>query len=133
MFRVSYKNITFFFLIKHILFLIFMMLTTHNYNLLDLSNIKTGSDLFFYLWLIFFLPVINILILLAPLYFSFRIKSGFTFLLAILVIFIVEYFIFVYFTSAKHIDVKGVYSAIFTALVFYLFFFRRVNEKINPV
>jgi len=123
----TFLNILLYLFVKYIVFYIFLMFKNADFKLLEVNNIKKGEDLFYYLWLILFLPLVQILIFSAPLYYSFKVKNPLYFLLIISIIFIAEYFIYVFFTSDKHVDMNGIYNGIIGALLLLLFFFKYIK------
>lgn len=127
MFKVSFKNVLLYILLKYLLFFIFAMFMTNNFKLLHFYNLKTGEDWFLYLWLVLFFPVLSMILFSAPIYFSFRLKRIGYFILTISAILVAEYFVYVFFTSEKHVNMKGVYNGVISLLVFYLFFFKQIN------
>lgn len=126
MFKPTFLNIILYWVVKYITFYIFLMFKGNNLKWLDINNIKNGEDLFYSLWLVLFLPVVCILIFSAPLYYSFKVKNTASFLLIVTAIGIAEYFMYVFFTSEKHIDMNGVYNGILSLLILLLFYFKPI-------
>jgi hypothetical protein len=126
MFKASFKNILLYILLKYLLFFVFAMFMTNNFKLLRFYNLRTGEDWFYYLWLILFFPILSMIFFSAPIYFSFRLKNIVYFILAIMAIIVAEYFVYVFFTSERHLNMKGVYNGIISLLVFYIFFFKQI-------
>ena len=129
MFKVTLKNILLYILFKYLVFFIFMMIITNNFKLLRFYNLKTAQDWFYYFWLILFFPILSMIIFSAPIYFSFKIRHAFYFILAIMAIFISEYFVYSFFTSEKYMNMNGVYNTIISIVVLLLFFFRNIKLK----
>lgn len=102
------------------------MFTTNNFKMLQISNIKNGSDLFYYLWIVLFIPVVNMLLFSVPLFLSFKVKRGVYFSAIIGLVTIAEYFVYVYLTSQNHIDIRGVYIELIGLGVFCLCFFKSI-------
>lgn len=127
MLKPSFINIILYTLLKFIIIYIVFMIATSNFKLLQLNNIQNGSDLFYYLWLVLFIPVMNMLFFSVPFFLSFKIKSKTYFLITVVSIAVLEYLLYVYFTSQKYIDVKGTYIELISLGVFYLLFFKRIN------
>lgn len=123
MLKFSFLNILFYFLIKYIVFYAFLMFKDNSFKLLEIGNIKNGADLFYYLWLILFLPVACMIIFTAPLYFTFKVKSIIYFLLLIGLFVVVEYFIYTYLASQAN-PINGVYNGVISLLLLFLFFFK---------
>jgi hypothetical protein len=126
MLKATFKNILLFILLKYLIFILSAMIFTGNYKLLEIQNIKTAEDLFYYLWLVFFFPVVAMIFFSCPLYFSFRIKSHFLFVFCIAGIFLSEYLVYVYFTSAQYFNMKGVLNLILSITFFFFLFHREI-------
>ena len=127
MFKTTLKNIILYILFKYLIFFIFMMIMTSNFKLLHFYNLKSAQDWFYYLWLILFFPILTMIIFSAPIYFSFKIRQAFYFLLAIMAVFIAEYFVYCFFTSEKYVNINGIYNEIISLLVFILFFYKHIS------
>lgn len=126
MLKLSILNILLFWFVKYIAFYVFMMFKNNNFAFLKVNEIKTGEDLFYYLWLFLFLPVVSMLIFTAPVYFSFKVKSLVYFALVIAAVLIVEYFVYTYLASTSDF-MNGVYNGIISVLFLLLFFFRHIS------
>jgi hypothetical protein len=126
MLKATFKNILLFILLKYLIFILSAMIFTGNYKLLEIQNIKTAEDLFYYLWLLLFFPVVAMIFFSCPLYFSFRIKSHFLFVFCIAGIFLSEYLVYVYFTSAQYFNRTGVLNLILSFTFFFFLFHREI-------
>ena len=135
MLRPIFRNILLFFFVKYLLFYILLMFKNNDYSLIQLSNLKNFQDVFYYLWIFLFLPVICIILFSAPVYFLFKLKGKVYFMLLMVAFLVAEYFVYVYFTSNKHPDINGIYNEIISLLLLLLFFFKNINlifgQKIN--
>lgn len=129
MLKASFKNILLYILVKYLFFYVVMMFKINDFRYLQLSDLKNGEDWFLYLWMILFLPVLCMILFSAPIYFSFRLKSIGYFILAIMAIIVAEYFVYVFFTSERHVDMNGIYNGIISFLMFYLFFFKQIKQN----
>lgn len=127
MFKPTLFNIIFYIFFKYLIVYVIFMIATNDYRMLQISNIKSGQDLFYYLWLMTFLPIVSIVLFSIPYFFSFRIRNNRMFVTAILAILFLEYLFYVYFNSQKQIDLYGVSMVSISLIVFYLFFFKRIN------
>jgi len=125
MLKPSIPNILSFWLVKYVAFYILLMFKNDNYTLLKVNEIKNVEDLFYYLWLFLFLPVVCILILSIPLFFSLRVKKLTYIALIITAILIAEYFLYTWLASQTNL-INGVYNGVLSLLFLLLFFFRRV-------
>lgn len=103
------------------------MIATDDYRMLQIGNIKTGADLFYYLWLILFFPIVSIILFSAPYYLLFRIKCRVDLVIAVVGILFFEYLFYVYFNSQKLIDIYGIFIALISLFIFYLLFYKRIN------
>jgi hypothetical protein len=121
----SLVNIILFWLAKYLGFYVFMMFKNNNYALLKLNTIKNREDLFYYLWLFLFLPVVSILIFSVPMYFSFKAKSPIYFTLIVGVILVVEYFLYTSLASQSNL-MNGIYNGIISILFLTLFFYKYI-------
>jgi hypothetical protein len=131
MFKPSIKNIILFFFLKYLLFYVFMMIKNNDYTLIDIKSLRNEGDLFFYLWIFFFLPVVCSILFFAPIYFAFRVKSKVYFILLISGVFICEYLLYTYYASQTDL-INGVYNAILSLLVLLLFFFKSISLIFLP-
>ncbi len=121
----SLVNIILFWLAKYLGFYVFIMFKNNNYALLKINTIKNGGDLFYYLWLFLFLPIISILIFLVPMYFSFKAKNPIYFTLIIAAILVIEYFLYTSLASQSNL-MNGIYNGIISILFLTLFFFKYI-------
>lgn len=126
MFKPTVLNILFFWLVKYIAFYVFKMFESNNFAFLKVYEIKTGEDLFYYLWIFLFLPVVAMFIFTAPMYFSFKSKNAIYFALIIGAILIVEYLGYTFLASTSDL-INGLYNGIISLLFFFLFFFKRIK------
>lgn len=126
MLKPTILNILLFWFVKYIAFYVLLMFKNNNYALLKVNEIKNGEDLFYYLWLFLFLPVVFMLILTAPVYFSFKVKSMVYFTLIIAAVLTAEYFAYTYLASPSDF-MNGIYNGIISVLFLLLFFFRHIS------
>lgn len=132
MIKPSLKNILLYILVKYLIFYIITLFKIGDFKYLQVSDLKTFDDWYMYIWTILLLPVVNMLLFSAPLYFSYRL-SGICFILATIAIIVAEYFVFVFFTSGRHIDMNGVYNGTISIVVLLFFFYRSMLDNIiNP-
>ena len=80
------------------------MIFNNDYKILNLkSNIHSVEELFFFLWIILFFPIVNIIVFTIPIYLSFKyVKNFVIFLLLNFIFMILEVLILKYFTSEKY-------------------------------
>lgn len=105
------------------------MLLNKEFKLLQISNIKNGQDLFFYLWIVLFFPVVDMLLFAIPLYFSLRTKKTLNFVISIIAILLVEYFVYAYFTSQKLINRDALLKVIVSIIVILTLFYKTIRLK----
>ncbi len=129
MLRPVFKNILLFFFVKYLLFYILLMFKNNDYSLVQLNKLRNFQDVFYYLWIFLFLPITCVIIFSAPIYFSFKLKNELLFVTLVVTVFVAEYFIYVYFTSNKYLDVNGIYNGILSFILFFLFFRNYIFPK----
>ena len=119
------RNILFYLLLKYILFYIFMMFKNNNFYFIN-PDIRSGADLFYYLWVFLFLPVLCMFIFSVPLYFAFKRKNVIYFILITSAFLVIEYFLYTYLASQMNL-VNGIYNGIISLVLLLLFFFRSIG------
>ena len=127
MLKPRYVNILLYLLLKYIVVFVVFMFATNNFKMLQIGGIRNGGDLFYYLWMVLFFPVLEMILFSVPLFLALKIKRWIYFFAVIILIIVAEYFSYVYFTSEKHINIKGVYIELIGLVVFCLCFFRTIN------
>jgi hypothetical protein len=130
MLKPTVLNILLFWFVKYIAYYVLLMFKNNNYALLKVNEIKNGGDLFYYLWLFLFLPVVCMIVFSAPVYFSFRVKRLIYFALIIAVILIAEYLFYTWSASQANL-MNGVYNGIISLLLLLLFFFRHISNLLQ--
>ncbi|WP_157761469.1 hypothetical protein [Chryseobacterium camelliae] len=125
MFKPTFLNICICTFIKYIIFYIFLMIANSSYGVLNFSNIRSGEDLFYFLWIMLFFPVLDVIIFSAPLYYSFKIENKYLFFIIIFGILSIEYFLYAYFTSQKTLSLDGLVKAIISFAVLTIFFYKK--------
>lgn len=128
MLKPTVLNILFFWLVKYIVFYVFM--SFKNNVLVSIDDIRRGEDLLYYLWIFSFLPITAILILSAPMYYVFRFQTALSSLLILTITLIAEYLLYTWLASQADL-MNGVYNAIISLLVFTLFFFKKLKNIFN--
>lgn len=123
MLKSSVVNILLFWFVKYVVFYVFLMFKNSNYALLKVNEIKTGEDLFYYMWLFLFLPIVSMIIFSAPTYYLFKVKGmGYAILIAVLIL-VVEYFAYTWLASQANL-MNGIYNGLITIFIFLLFFYK---------
>lgn len=126
MLRPAFKNILLFFFVKYFVFYILLMFKNKDYSLIQLNNLRNYQDVFYYLWIFLFLPVVTCLLFSAPIYLILKIRRAIYFVILITVIFIVEYVLYTYLASQADL-MNGVYNEAISVLVLWLFFFKHIK------
>lgn len=119
-------HIIIFWIIKYALFYIFLTLLHNNFTLLDISELDTWKDWFYYLWIILFLPVSAILLFTFPIYKALNVSSRQLFVLIMLLVLIAEFFFYTWMASQSNM-MYGIYNGIITLVLFSLLFFNRIK------
>ncbi|MEM6738131.1 MAG: hypothetical protein AAGA02_15440 [Bacteroidota bacterium] len=126
MLKPTVLNILLYIFLKYIAFYVFMMFKNNDFYLLELNTIGNGEDLFYYLWMFLFLPVVCMVIFSAPLYFSFKVHDVTYFILIIGGYLVVEYFIYTYLASQADL-VNGLFNGLISTVFLLLFFYKPIK------
>lgn len=126
MFKPVYKNIWLFFFVKYLVFYLILMVKNNDFTLIQLSELKTFQDVFYYLWMLLFLPVLGFILFSVPIYYAFKQKRIIYFILFIGLTLVAEYFMYTYFASQLNL-VNGVYNGLLSLVFLSLFFFKHIN------
>lgn len=129
----TYLNICINIFLKYLIFYLFLMILNDDFKLLQLNNIRNGEDLFYYIWIVLFFPILDIILFSAPLYFSFKIKKGTYFILSILLIIFIEYFLYAYFTSQKVLNQDAFLKIIISIALLFTLFYRDIFNKFKQI
>jgi len=127
MLKPNVRNIVGYFFFKYLLLYILMMFKNDNYALIRINELHTGSDVFYYLFIFLFLPVVMSIVLTVPLYFSFKVNNVTGFILLLMAIFIVEYLLYTYLASQLDM-LNGLYNAIIGLIVFIMFYHKAIGR-----
>jgi hypothetical protein len=123
-------NIFLYFIIKQIIFFCVLMVLNNDFTLLKIvSNIKTGEGLFIYLWMILFFPIVEMILFSVPIYNAFKVNKFIIFLLIITIIMIIEYFLYVYFTTQHLFDRDAMIKTCISILLLVIFFYKKIPQK----
>lgn len=131
MLKPNFKNIVLFFFIKYLLFYIFMMFRNNDYSLVQLNNLKSAVDVFYYLWIFLFLPVLSTILFAVPMYYIFKAKNAVLFSLLVGIIFVAEYFLYTYFASQANL-MNGIYNEIISISLLIFLFFKTISSIFKP-
>lgn len=137
MLKPTYLNICISIFLKYFIFYAFLMVLNDDFKLLQVNNIRNGQDLFYYMWIVLFFPILDIMLFSVPLYFSLKIKKRAYFILSIVLIILIEYFLYAYFTSQKALNqdafIKILISIVLLFCLFYRVIFNKLKENYNKV
>jgi hypothetical protein len=122
MLKPTFQNILLYLFVKYLAFYVFLMFKNADFRLLEIGNVKRGHSITYFLLVMLPLPVISMILFSVPIYYSFKLKNIFLFILLIGGILVSEYFVYVFFTSERHIDMNGIYNGVLSLLFFILFF-----------
>ncbi len=114
-------------LLKYFVFYVFMMFKNSNYALIEIGELNSFEDVFYYLFLFLFLPIICFILFAGPIYYSFSKRSLNTFMLVSAGILIAEYIVYTYLASQLN-WFNGMFNAIISLLCFPLVFWKEIGE-----
>lgn len=122
-------KILLYFLTKYFLFYIIGAIQSNNFSIFKINNIKNFGDLFFYLWIILFFPIVNFVFFFLLINFSFKLMK-YKFLILNLIFVVLEILFFIYFTSQKYvIDSASLTLFLVSVICFILFFNKEIKLK----
>lgn len=131
MLKANFFNILLYIFIKYLVFYLFMMFRNDNFYLIN-PGIRDGADLFYYLWMFLFFPIIICILFLFPLYYSFKLKKNVYFILINIIILGIEYYLYTY--LASQLDLwNGIYNLIISIILFYIFFYKPIRSKFTEL
>lgn len=105
------------------------MIINNEFKLLQINNIKNGTDLFYYLWIVLFFPILDMILFAMPLYFGLKSKKSLNFTFIFIIVFLIEYFIYAYFTSQKLINRDALFKVIISIILLGIFFYKSIRIK----
>jgi hypothetical protein len=120
-------NVVLYFLVKYLLFYAGNIVYQGSYQWLDLSTLKTGQDVFYWLWMFGFLPVVSIVLFAVPLALVLRLSRPVSFSCAVVAFVMVDYAFYVFFNSQKPLDAYGLYYEIIGLVVLAFLFHGRIR------
>ncbi len=129
MLKPSFLSLSISVFLKYFIFYLSLMIINKEFKMIDLSNLRNGQDLFYFLWLVFFFPIIDIIMFAIPLGLSFKIKNRLLFLINIIAILLIEYFTYVYFTSHKLVNRDAFLKVIINILLLSILFYKTIRLK----
>ena len=85
---------------------------------------------YFFLWIVLFFPILDIILFAIPLYFSLKAKT-LIFVISIIIILLIEYLIYAYFTSQKLFALDSLLKVIVNILLLFIFFYKTRHQTFN--
>jgi hypothetical protein len=125
--KISGGKILIYLLLKYFMFYVFMMFKNSNYALIEIENLNSFGDLFYYLWIFLFLPIVCFILFYRPIYYSFSKRNLNIFLLINVGVLIAEYILYTYFASQSNLF-NGMFNAIISLLCYLLIFRKEIRE-----
>ncbi|GAA4161058.1 hypothetical protein GCM10022217_26110 [Chryseobacterium ginsenosidimutans] len=129
MLKPTFLNICISIILKYLIFYILLMVINNEFKLLQINNIRNGQDLFYYLWIVLFFPIVDIILFATPLYFGFKAKKSLIFVASIIIILLIEYIIYAYFTSQKMINQDALFKILISSITLLIFFHKTIRSK----
>ncbi|PSL42291.1 hypothetical protein CLV51_1167 [Chitinophaga niastensis] len=125
---VKFRIVLLYFLLKYLILYVLLMFIRQDYAFLRVDKLRSGGDWYYYMFMFLFLPIINMVLFSAVVYFSFKLKNFIAFVALIGLVSLAEYLVYVFFTSQKYVDEYGVYNGIIGILLFILLFYRQIKH-----
>lgn len=123
-------NIILYILIKYFIFYIILAIKNENYAVFQMNNIKSYEDFLFYLFLFLSLPTISIVLFSVPFFYIFKIRKTLLFFILLLIVFVIEYFIYTYLASETDFF-NGIYLTSVGIILFFVFYFKAIKSIIS--
>ena len=125
----SMRRILLFILVKYIVFYISQMFFSGNYYFIQ-PGIRNGQDLFYYLWLFLFMPVLITLLFAILLQYALAARNKYLTAIFLVAFTAGEYFLFSYFTNADYM--QSVRNSLITVGFLWLFFRKYILARSKP-
>ena len=125
--KISVRKILIFILLKYFVFYVFMMFKNQNYALIEIGDLNSFGDVFYYLWIFLFLPIVCFALFSVPIYYSFSKRNLNIFMLVSAGILIAEYVVYTYLASQSN-WYNGIFNAIISVVCFPLVFWKETGE-----
>ena len=133
MLQPTIRHVVLYFLLKYLLFYAGNIVYQGSYKWLDLSNLKSGQDVFYWLWVFGFLPVVSILLFAVPLSLILRLSRPVSFSCALAGFAVVDYAFYVFLNSQKPLDAYGFYHEIIGLAVLAFLFHGRIRAVFTSI
>lgn len=120
-------NIVIFFYVKYLVFYLVLMFKNKNYGLLEVRNLTTTEDWFYYLVLIFSMPTVSSILFTLPIHYSMKSHKVAIQVLVLVIVFVLEYFLYTYLASPSNF-VNGIILTFLGIVIFIAFFGRNIQS-----
>lgn len=127
MLKPTIGNVVLYFLVKYLLFYTGNIVYQGNYQWLNLSDLKSGQDVFYWLWMFGFLPVASLVLFAVPLSLILRLSRPIPFSGGLAGFIAADYTFYVLLNSQKPLDTYGLYHEIIGLAVLASLFHRRIR------
>lgn len=131
MYKPSFPYILLCLFVKYMAFFLYFAIQDNRFKILVINKSESGQELFmnsvgYFLYVLAFV-VFLMLIFSIPIFFLLKVKNGIYFILLMVVIFMVEYFLYTYLASQGDL-INGIYNGIIGLLFLLLFFYKHINS-----
>lgn len=130
MLKPTTQKIILFWFVKYLVFYIFMMFRNNNYALIQIDELRSCEDIFYYLWIFLFFPIFCTILFSLPICYSFKVKHLAYFFIIIAFTLIAEYIFYTWAASQSDL-INGLYNGIISVLFFLLFFKRSISDMLR--
>lgn len=129
MLKSTFLNVCIFLFVKCIVFYFFLMLVNNDFTMLKgIFHIKSGKDLFYYLWIVLVFPILDVIIFSLPIYYS--LKKSKIWLSLIFICFMIEYTLYVY-SKKEILNTDAIANFLISFIVLLIFFYKPIWKKIT--
>ncbi len=127
MLKPTLLNIILFWLVKYFVYYFLLMFKNNNFTLVKVNELNNLEDFFYYAWLFLSMPLLCVIFFLAPTYFTFKLKKIIHLILIMLIIVVVEYFLYTWLASPSNL-INGIYNAVISVIFIIVFFYRYIYD-----
>ena len=114
-------------LLKYFVFYVFMMFKNSNFALIKIGDLNSFGNVFYYLLMFLFLPIVCFILFSLPIYYSFSKRNLNIIILVNIGILIAEYIVYTYFASQSD-WFNGMFNALISLLCFPLVFRKEIKK-----
>jgi len=136
MLQPTIRHVVLYLLLKYLLFDVGNIVYQGSYGWLDLSTLKSGHDVFYWLWMFGFLPGVSIVLFAVPLSLIsliLQLARPVSFSGALAGFVVVDYAFYVFFNSGKPLDACGLYHETIGLALLALLFQRRIQAIFTSI